>query len=109
MARLSVTKKFPQLRRLKATSKDTRGRISCCTDTPNCQSYGRTPEPWSTSGLTVVSTSGLPNAEFEYGPQKSPPDSRRSTDALLARPPDPQSGMKLPFASVQVLVVVAWY
>src|SRR5687768_14912249 len=33
--------------------------ICCCTDTPHCQSFGRTPQPLSRAGLVVVVA--LPN------------------------------------------------
>ncbi len=56
---LSDTKKLPNQRRLKPISSDVRGAISCCTETPNCQSNGRTPQPLSTAGFTIVSAFGL--------------------------------------------------
>src|ERR1700680_495829 len=57
--RLLLTKKLLNERRLYPTSSDVRGRISCWIDTPNCQSYGRTPRPLSTAGLTWVSAFGF--------------------------------------------------
>src|SRR4029450_244907 len=38
---------------------------------PNCQSYGRTPQPWSTSGFTTVGLNGFPKVEVSQAPQLS--------------------------------------
>src|SRR5262245_16503806 len=74
-------------------------------DTPNCQSYGRTPQPCSTSGLTVVVLNGLPKFRFCQGPQTSPPVARLSSATLFV---NTQSTMKLPFESVHERLVVCW-
>src|SRR4030095_8427572 len=37
-----------------------RGINSCCTVSPHCQSFSRTPQPFSVSGLTCVSVAEVP-------------------------------------------------
>src|SRR5262245_2248970 len=83
----------------------TRGRISCCTVTPNCQSLLRTPQPFCTSGLTRVVPNGMPKLELVHAPQLSPPDARLFWAAAFIRS---QSGMRLPFPSVHARFVVCW-
>src|SRR4030095_15189536 len=72
---------------------------------PNCQSYGRMPQPCCTSGLTRVVTRGLPKLELFQTPQLSPPDVRLFCAARFLRS---QAGMKFLLPSVQLRVVVCW-
>src|SRR4030095_4115544 len=76
-------------------STERRGRISCCSATPNCQSNGRLPHPCIMSWLTRVVLNGLPKFRFCHGPH-SP---------LAAEEARSQSGAKLPFVSPHVRVV----
>src|SRR5512138_2487170 len=49
-------------------STDSRGRTSCCSATPHCQSNGRLPHPCMMSGFTRVVLNGLPKFRFCQGP-----------------------------------------
>src|SRR5439155_23014257 len=80
---------------------DSRGRTSCCTDAPSCQSYGRTPQPPRIAGLMVV-VLGLAFPKFKPTPptaaHRSPPAARLSCASGLSRL---QSTTKLRLPSVQ--------
>ena len=62
-----------------------------------CPIVGRIPQPWRTSGLTVVVLNGLPKFRLVHGPQTSPPLGLLSSATLLVRL---QSTAKLLFESV---------
>ena len=49
-----------ELEWLRSTGIDVRGRISCWTERPICQSLGRTPQPLSNDGSSVAVAFGLP-------------------------------------------------
>src|SRR5687768_1618939 len=57
---LSVTVTPLNQRRAYPTSTDTRGMTSCCTVRPHCQSFSRTPQPFSVAGLTCVTMPDAP-------------------------------------------------
>src|SRR2546425_13187591 len=95
-ARLSVTTKFVSQRLKYPISIETRGSNCCWIDAPKFQSAGRTPQPWSSAGSTVVSNTALPNDEFAT-PAHSP---------FIAGFSKSQSGTKLSLVSVHVRVVV---
>src|SRR5580765_7482602 len=73
---------------------------------PNCQSYGRIPQPCSTSGFTVVVLNGFPKFEFSHGPHVSMlPVVAGDCAAGFFRL---QSTTKFWLVSVQARLVVCW-
>src|SRR5688572_21701007 len=71
----------------------TRGSSCCCSETPNCQSKGRTPQPSRTSGLSVVALTIEPKFWLSQAPHRSPPEARLSWRLRFLRS---QSGTKFP-------------
>src|SRR4051812_22783869 len=96
-ARLSLTVKFCSHRLKYPTSTDTPGSSFCCTDAPNCQSLGRTPQPSSSAGSKLLLKTGLPKFELLNWPHTSPPAVDRFCAFGFSRS---QSGTKLPLLSV---------
>src|SRR6187397_1153177 len=70
-ARLSRTGKFTSHRRRYESSADIRGRSSCCTEAPHCQSPERTPHPDTRVGSRAESNTGVPKLALVFGPQMS--------------------------------------
>src|SRR5262245_12068738 len=102
--RLSVTVKLFSQRRKYPASTDSRGRICCWTDTPNCQSLERTLHPSRIFGsIAAVVSAVVPKVCAFIAPQISPPDADRFCAAGLFRS---QSGTKLLFESVHERAVV---
>src|SRR5687768_3263159 len=99
-ARLSVTANPKNSRWKKPISTDVRGNTSCCTDTPQFQSDGRTPQPFRISGSMVLLKVAVPKFRLLMTPQKSPVGPK-SCGCGFERL---QSGFQLPLRSVQVLV-----
>src|SRR5215212_8062492 len=96
-----VARKLPHHRRLYCVSTDTRGTMACCTEMPKFQLYGRTLQPESTFGSTIVFGTTLPKFRL-------PPVSAAHTSPLpvvvglcAAELSRLQSTAKLPFVSVQ--------
>src|SRR5262245_35797745 len=56
---------------MKPTSTEVRGNTSCCTDTPQFQSDGRTPQPFRMSGSMVLLNVDVPKFRLLMMPQKS--------------------------------------
>src|SRR5262245_20960640 len=95
VARLSSTKKLSSQRRKYPSSTDTRGSTSCCTETPNSQSAGRTPQPSSAAGSKLRLSVAVPKLRSLIAPQESPPLARLFCASGLDRL---QSGMKFPLS-----------
>src|SRR3954462_15456045 len=104
-ARLSRTGKFTSHRRRYESSADIRGRISCCTEAPHCQSPERTPHPDSRVGSRVESNTGVPKLRLVFGPQTSIDPVVAGLCALVFR--RSQSGTQLPLVSFHVRVALA--
>src|SRR5688572_6241889 len=101
-ARLSVTAKPKNSRWKKPISTDVRGSTSCCTDTPQFQSDGRTPQPCRISGSMELLKVAVPKFRLLMMPQKSPAGPK-SCGCGFRRS---QSGAQLPLRSVHVLVTL---
>src|SRR6185295_10149024 len=101
-ARLSVTAKPKNSRWKKPTSTDVRGSTSCCTDTPQFQSDGRTPQPLRIAGSIVLLKVAVPKFRLLMTPQKSPLGPKSCVFGFERL----QSGFQSPLRSVQVLVTL---